>query len=109
MNDPKRPELVNILPAGVSPEGVAVLAGRNDGKKLLATANEVDGTINIYSANDAIETPSPKSPMISSHGARCRASPPTGRISIPSLIIIGVRGLAPCGVWGRSPICTNLR
>jgi hypothetical protein len=64
VSDPSRPELLDILPTGVSPEGVTVLAGRNDGKKLLVTANEVDGTIGIYSANDSVGTPSPENPGI---------------------------------------------
>jgi WD40 repeat protein len=64
VNDPEKPELVKILPTGVSPEGVTVLTGRSDGKKLIVTANEVDGTINIYSASDAASKPDPASPAI---------------------------------------------
>jgi hypothetical protein len=63
-NDPLKPELAWILPTGVSPEGVTVLTGRDDGKKLLVTANEVDGTINIYSASDAAGTSDPANPAI---------------------------------------------
>ncbi|MDR2368503.1 MAG: esterase-like activity of phytase family protein [Deltaproteobacteria bacterium] len=64
VNDPNRPELVGILPTGISPEGVTVLAGRNDGKKLIVTANEGDGTVNVYSASDGAGTPDPNSPTI---------------------------------------------
>jgi hypothetical protein len=64
VNDPEKPELIEILPTGVSPEGVTVLTGRSDGKKLLVTANEVDGTINIYSAKDSAGAPDPENPTI---------------------------------------------
>jgi hypothetical protein len=64
VDDPAKPELIEILPTGVSPEGVAVLTGRSDGKNLIVTANEVDGTINIYSAKDSAGTPDPANPTI---------------------------------------------
>ncbi|MDR2180753.1 MAG: esterase-like activity of phytase family protein [Synergistaceae bacterium] len=64
VNDPEKPELIEILPTGVSPEGVTVLTGRSDGKKLLVTANEVDGTINIYSAKDSAGASDPENPAI---------------------------------------------
>jgi sugar lactone lactonase YvrE len=38
VSDPAAPVLVNLLPSGISPEGVVAIPGRN----LLATANEVD-------------------------------------------------------------------
>jgi DNA-binding beta-propeller fold protein YncE len=49
INDPASPELLKILPTGTAPEGVKIIGNRSDGKKLLVTANEGDGTINIYS------------------------------------------------------------
>jgi hypothetical protein len=64
LNDPLKPELVSILPTGVSPEGVAALSGRRDGKKLIVTANEVDGTINVYSALAESRMPDPAAPLI---------------------------------------------
>ncbi|MDR2387656.1 MAG: esterase-like activity of phytase family protein [Deltaproteobacteria bacterium] len=67
LNDASQPELLTILPTGISPEGVTVLAGRADGKKLIVTANEGDGTVNIYSASDGPKTADPNSPTISSN------------------------------------------
>jgi WD40 repeat protein len=64
VNDLKNAELIAILPTGVSPEGVTVLTGRDDGKKLVVTANEVDGTINIYSARVSAGVPDPAAPAI---------------------------------------------
>ncbi|MDR2456628.1 MAG: esterase-like activity of phytase family protein [Deltaproteobacteria bacterium] len=64
LSDPSRPELIGILPTGLSPEGVAVLAGRADGKNLIVTANEGDGTVNIYSASDGPGSPDRKNPAI---------------------------------------------
>ncbi|MDR2301944.1 MAG: esterase-like activity of phytase family protein [Deltaproteobacteria bacterium] len=66
VNDPKKPELLGLLPTGISPEGVTVLAGRADGKKLIVTANEGDGTVNVYSVSDGPATVDPNSPAISS-------------------------------------------
>jgi hypothetical protein len=43
---------------------VTILAGRNDGKKLLVTASEADGTISIYSASDVVRPPSSENPVI---------------------------------------------
>lgn len=39
---------VQLLPTGQSPEGLTTVTGRSDGKQLFVTANEVDGSLNIY-------------------------------------------------------------
>ncbi|MCF4152038.1 esterase-like activity of phytase family protein [Dethiosulfovibrio sp. F2B] len=46
------PELIKILPTGSSPEGVIAITGRQDGKQLIVSANEGDGTVNLYSVSD---------------------------------------------------------
>ena len=49
VGDASHPELLKIMPTGIGPEGVAIVTSRSDGKKLLITSNESDGTVNIYS------------------------------------------------------------
>ena len=52
VKDISAPELIKILPTGISPEGVIAITGRQDGKHLIVSANEGDGTINLYSVSD---------------------------------------------------------
>jgi hypothetical protein len=66
VNDPAHPELLKILPTGIAPEGVKIIGGRADGKKLLLTANEGDGTINIYSLWAQARPEDPLGPAVSS-------------------------------------------
>ena len=64
VQDPTKPMLLAILPTGIGPEGVVAVEGRKDGKKLLVSANEKDGTINIYSASESDVKASSKSPRL---------------------------------------------
>lgn len=64
VNDPAAPELLQILPTGISPEGVLAVTGRSDGKALLVTANEGDGTLNIFSARESAPAADPTDPRI---------------------------------------------
>lgn len=75
LNDPTKPTLLALLPTGIGPEGVVAVDGRKDGMKLLVSANEKDGTINIYSASEKEIKASPKNPAIYS------SSIPFGAIS----------------------------
>lgn len=52
VKDVSAPELIKILPTGISPEGVIAITGREDGKQLIVSANEGDGTVNLYSVSD---------------------------------------------------------
>lgn len=47
ISDVRNPQLVNFLPTGMSPEGVLAIPQRN----LLLTANEGDGTIDMFQAS----------------------------------------------------------
>lgn len=42
------PTFVQLLPTGMSPEGLATITARADGQQLFVTANEGDGSINVY-------------------------------------------------------------
>jgi hypothetical protein len=64
ISDPSRPELLKILPTGGRPEGIVVVGGRADGKKLIVTSNEGDGTINIYSVWDYSRSGDSLSPTV---------------------------------------------
>ena len=44
VNDPESPEFVQLLPTGISPEGVVAVPGRD----LVITADEVSGTLTIF-------------------------------------------------------------
>ncbi|MDQ7743967.1 esterase-like activity of phytase family protein [Hydrogenophaga pseudoflava] len=48
VSDPKQPRFVQLLPTGLSPEGLTTVTRRADGQQLAVTANEVDGSINLY-------------------------------------------------------------
>ena len=57
---PSQPHLVQILPTGISPEGIAVIEDRN----LVVTACEVSGTLNIYRGQSGPHRPSPAQPQL---------------------------------------------
>lgn len=48
VSNPKQPQFVQLLPTGMSPEGITTVTRRADGQQLAVTANEVDGSINLY-------------------------------------------------------------
>ena len=45
---PQAPRFVQLLPTGLSPEGLTAVTRRSDGQQLLVTANEGDGSLNLY-------------------------------------------------------------
>ncbi len=55
-----RPRLLQILPTGISPEGICVIEQRD----LVVTACEVSGTINIYRGQRGPHRPSPTQPQL---------------------------------------------
>ncbi len=48
VSDPAQPRFVQLLPTGMSPEGITTVTRRADGQQLAVTANEGDGSINIF-------------------------------------------------------------
>jgi hypothetical protein len=48
VSDPKHPRFLQLLPTGMSPEGITTITHRADGQQLAVTANEVEGSINLY-------------------------------------------------------------
>jgi Esterase-like activity of phytase len=48
ISDPKQPRFVQLLPTGMSPEGITTVTHRADGQQLAVTANEVEGSITLY-------------------------------------------------------------
>jgi DNA-binding beta-propeller fold protein YncE len=48
ISDPKQPRFVQLLPTGMSPEGITTVTRRADGQQLAVTANEVEGSITLY-------------------------------------------------------------
>ena len=48
VTDPSKPQRVQLLPTGMSPEGLTTITHRADGQQLFVTANEVEGSLNIY-------------------------------------------------------------
>jgi len=48
LNDLKQPSFVQLLPTGISPEGLTTITHRADGLQLAVTANEKDDSLNIY-------------------------------------------------------------
>jgi 2',3'-cyclic-nucleotide 2'-phosphodiesterase / 3'-nucleotidase / 5'-nucleotidase len=64
VNSGELPELVQFLPTGTAPEGVLPITGRDDGRMLLVTANEDDGTLNIFEAVETAYIPSADEPML---------------------------------------------
>jgi hypothetical protein len=52
VNNPESPEFVQLLPTGMSPEGLLTITNRADHKQLFVTANETDGSITIFQYSD---------------------------------------------------------
>jgi hypothetical protein len=48
ITNPSQPEWVQLLPSGMSPEGLTTVTRRADGQQLVVTANERDDSLNIY-------------------------------------------------------------
>jgi len=48
VDDPKQPQFVQLLPTGMSPEGLTTVTKRRDGQQLFVTANEKENSLNIY-------------------------------------------------------------
>jgi len=48
VTDPAQPQWVQLLPSGMSPEGLTTVTRRADGQQLVVTANERDDSLNIY-------------------------------------------------------------
>ena len=48
VTDPRRPEWVQLLPTGMSPEGLTTVTRRRDGVQLVVAANEKDHSLNLY-------------------------------------------------------------
>ena len=48
VSDPRQPRFVQLLPTGMSPEGITTVTHRADGQQLAVTANEVEGSITLY-------------------------------------------------------------
>jgi hypothetical protein len=48
VSNPKQPRFVQLLPTGMSPEGITTVKHRADGQQLAVTANEVEGSISLY-------------------------------------------------------------
>lgn len=48
VEDTKAPKLVQVLPTGLAPEGLATITGRADGQQLLVAANEKEGSLTVY-------------------------------------------------------------
>lgn len=67
-DNPENPVPVQFLPTGMSPEGLATVTGRDDGIMLLISANEDDGTVNIWRAAEEMPQPPADEPMLMSTG-----------------------------------------
>jgi len=63
------PTYVQMLPTGMSPEGLATITGRADGKQLFVTANEGDGSLNLYQFYPNGPTPNAAEPQIAAKDA----------------------------------------
>jgi hypothetical protein len=48
VDDPKQPVFVQLLPTGMSPEGLTTVTQRRDGQQLFVTANEREHSLNIF-------------------------------------------------------------
>jgi len=48
VDDPRQPRFVQLLPTGMSPEGLTTVTQRRDGQQLFMTANEREHSLNIF-------------------------------------------------------------
>ncbi|MFM1872657.1 MAG: hypothetical protein RL398_2079 [Planctomycetota bacterium] len=60
INNPTQPRLQQILPTGLSPEGIVVIEDRG----LVITADEVSGTLTVYQGGLGLYLPSPLQPAV---------------------------------------------
>ncbi len=64
LDDVNTPQFVQLLPTGLSPEGVITVTGRDDDRQLFITANEVEGSLTLYQYYANGPTPNPADPQI---------------------------------------------
>lgn len=60
LNNPQQPRPLQLLPTGLSPEGIVVIPQRN----LVVTADELSGTLTLFQGMPGLYTPSPLQPQI---------------------------------------------
>jgi len=60
ITQPMRPQLVNVLATGISPEGIVAIPQR----ELLVTADEVSGTLTMFRFGRTPYEPSPNQPLL---------------------------------------------
>jgi len=63
-DDLKQVRLVQLLPTGMSPEGLITVTQRRDGQQLFVTANEVDGSLNLYRFHPQGAPANPREPQV---------------------------------------------
>lgn len=64
VRNPANPQLVQLLPTGMSPEGLTTVTRRADGQQLFVTANEVEGSLNLYRFYPQGAPANPKEPQV---------------------------------------------
>jgi hypothetical protein len=62
ITDPSDPHLIQLLPTGISPEGIATIPSRN----LVVTSDEVSGTLTLFEGVSEAFVGSPEQPVLSS-------------------------------------------
>lgn len=77
VDDVRQPRFVQLLPTGMSPEGLTTVTKRRDGQQLFVTANEVEGSLNIYKFHPKGAPARPAEPQLFSRDA----SVPWGALS----------------------------
>jgi 2',3'-cyclic-nucleotide 2'-phosphodiesterase (5'-nucleotidase family)/sugar lactone lactonase YvrE len=67
-DDARNPSFLQFLPTGIGPEGIVTVTNRADGRMLLVSANEADGTLNIWEAQTEPYQAPATEPMLMSTG-----------------------------------------
>lgn len=66
--DARQPRAIQLLPTGMSPEGLATITGRADGRALLVAANEGDGSLTVFEHHAQGAPANPREPQLRSTG-----------------------------------------
>lgn len=101
LDDARQPKFVQLLPTGMSPEGLTTVSGRRDGQQLFVSANELDGSLSIYRFHADGAPANPAEPLLAARDT----SVPWGALS--GLSTDGTRLYAvPDNVFAQSRIFT---
>lgn len=100
MGQDGKPQWVQLLPTGLSPEGLTTVTHRKDGQALVVTANEGDGSLNLFRFDSDASRKASAEPVLRSTGADLPWGAISGLTSDGQyLYAVPDNAFAPSRVW----------